>query len=234
MLREALEGREEGRHRPARDARPGICRRLKPCGRGMVLETLRYADEVNKAIRLFPRHRRRQARPRPARPGGDADRARRRGEFDAERVPQPLRRRAEGADRGEAARRRARRSSRTRTPTRRRPRARNVIDLMAALKKSLGDDKRRQDGREEGRGQAGAARRRPRRPPAKRAAGAQAGVSHGRRASSTSRPTTRSATSRRRRSPRAASSRARATASSSRSMTRRGCTGISGSSSTGC
>ena len=45
--------REEGRHRPAGDARPGICRRLKPCGRGMVLETLRYADEVNKASGYF-------------------------------------------------------------------------------------------------------------------------------------------------------------------------------------
>ena len=26
---------------------------LKPCGRGMVLETLRYADEVNKAAGYF-------------------------------------------------------------------------------------------------------------------------------------------------------------------------------------
>ena len=53
VLRDALRAGEEGRHRPAGDARAGICRRLKPCGRGMVLETLRYADEVNKATSYF-------------------------------------------------------------------------------------------------------------------------------------------------------------------------------------
>ena len=47
---------------------------LKPCGRGLVLETLRYADEVNKARDLFPRHRRRQARRGPARSRHHADR----------------------------------------------------------------------------------------------------------------------------------------------------------------
>ena len=51
---------------------------------------------------------------------------------------------------------------------------------MAALKKSLGDDKPSEAAAQEGRGQAGAAtKRRPRRRPPKRAAGAQAGVSHG-------------------------------------------------------
>ena len=74
---------------------------LKPCGRGMVLETLRYADEVNKARELFPRHRRCQARPRPARTGRNADREevqrlRRQG------VREPLHRRAEEADCREA------------------------------------------------------------------------------------------------------------------------------------
>ena len=74
---------------------------LKPCGRGMVLETLRYADEVNKAASYF-------------RDIGDAkpdpdllDLAetlieKKAGDFDAERIPQPLCRRAEEADRGEA------------------------------------------------------------------------------------------------------------------------------------
>ena len=64
---------------------------LKPCGRGLLLETLRYADEVNKAPGYLPRHRRRQARPRPARPGRDADRAESR-RVRSRRVPQPLRR----------------------------------------------------------------------------------------------------------------------------------------------
>ena len=31
---------------------------LKPCGRGLLLETLRYADEVHKSVGLLPRHRR--------------------------------------------------------------------------------------------------------------------------------------------------------------------------------
>ena len=74
---------------------------LKPCGRGMLLETLRYADEVNKASGFF-------------RDIGDTkpdpdllDLAstlieKKAGEFDADRIPQPLRRRAEGADRREA------------------------------------------------------------------------------------------------------------------------------------
>ena len=48
---------------------------LKPCGRGLLLETLRYADEVHKCVGLLPRHRRHQARPGPARHGLDADRA---------------------------------------------------------------------------------------------------------------------------------------------------------------
>ena len=68
---------------------------LKPCGRGMLLETLRYADEVNKAAGYLPRHR----RPKP-----DPDlldmastlieqKSRR---VRPERIPQPLRRRAAG------------------------------------------------------------------------------------------------------------------------------------------
>ena len=79
---------------------------LKPCGRGMVLETLRYADEVNKASSYF-------------RDIGDAkpdpdllDLAKtliekKSGRVRRRRIPQPLRRRAEGADQGEASRRRA-------------------------------------------------------------------------------------------------------------------------------
>ena len=73
---------------------------------------------------------------------------------------------------------------------------------MAALKKSLGDDKRGEGRRPRSRRRR---RRRAKKAPAKKAAPAtQAGVSDGARASSTSRPTTASATSRRPRSPRAA------------------------------
>ncbi len=73
LLRQALfrragrRSRRGGVHRPARgaaqDAQDGLGQlalrgreyvvSLKPCGRGMVLETLRYADEVNKARSYF-------------------------------------------------------------------------------------------------------------------------------------------------------------------------------------
>ena len=49
VLRDALTAREQGRDRPARDARPGICRRSEAMRPRLLLETLRYADEVNKA-----------------------------------------------------------------------------------------------------------------------------------------------------------------------------------------
>ena len=44
---------EEGRHRPARHARAGKCRQPEALRPGMVLETLRYADEVNRASSYF-------------------------------------------------------------------------------------------------------------------------------------------------------------------------------------
>ena len=74
---------------------------LKPCGRGLLLETLRYADEVHKSTGLLPRHRRPQAGPGPARHGFDADRAKGR-RVRSERISQPLRRCASSPDRGEA------------------------------------------------------------------------------------------------------------------------------------
>ncbi len=103
------------------------------------------------------------------------------------------------------------------------PKGSNVIDLMAALKKSLGDDKRGKAGAKKA--AAKKAHRQEAPPKSRHARGPESWRSA---PASTSRPTTRSATSRRRRSRRAASSRARATASSSRSMTRRASTGISG------
>ena len=47
---------------------------LKPCGRGMVLETLRYADEVNKAQSYFRDIPDTSPDPGSARPGRGADR----------------------------------------------------------------------------------------------------------------------------------------------------------------
>ena len=75
------------------------------------------------------------------------------------------------------------------------PKGSNVIDLMAALKKSLGDEKKGRPKKAAGQEGAGQEGRRP------EGAGDAKGLSHGRsRSRSTSRPTTASATSRRRRS----------------------------------
>ena len=66
---------------------------LKPCGRGMLLETLRYADEVNKAQGYFRDIG-------DAKPDADLlDMAamlieRKAGEVRPDGIPQPLRRRA--------------------------------------------------------------------------------------------------------------------------------------------
>ena len=74
---------------------------LKPCGRGMLLETLRYADEVNKATSYFREIG--DAKPDPDLLDLAATLIEKKaGEFDAARIPQPLRRCAEGPDRGEA------------------------------------------------------------------------------------------------------------------------------------
>ena len=201
VLRDALQGREEDRRRPARDARPGICRGD---------QTVRARNDDGDAPlrrrgqqehRLLPRHRRSQARPRPARHGLDADRAQSR-RIQSGRVPQSLRRCAPASSSRKSRSRRARRSSRIRTPTRAPPKGSNVIDLMAALKKSLGDDKSGKGSKPK---KATAKKAEPKKAPAKTAA-RKTGVNHGsRERRSTSIPTTVSATSRRRRSRRAAS-----------------------------
>ena len=82
---------EEGRHRPARDARAGICRqpegvRARDGARDAALRRRGQQGGV-----LFPRHRRRQARPRPARPGADADREEGRA-TSTPRIREPLHR----------------------------------------------------------------------------------------------------------------------------------------------
>jgi DNA end-binding protein Ku len=112
---------------------------LKPCGRGMVLETLRYADEVNRASSYF-------------RDIGDAkpdpdllDMAetlidKRTGEFDAKefenRYIDALKKLI-----AEKQKKKGKRVIQDDEPERI-PKGSNVIDLMAALKKSLGDDRK--------------------------------------------------------------------------------------------
>ena len=108
---------------------------LKPCGRGMVLETLRYSDEVNKAASYFREIG--DAKPDPdlldlaatliAKKAGTFDPAEFHNRYvDALRTLIEEKRKSKGElviqdpDDGEAAK------------------GSNVIDLMAALKRSLG------------------------------------------------------------------------------------------------
>ena len=111
---------------------------LKPCGRGMVLETLRYADEVNRASSYFRDIG-------DTRPDPDLlDLAetlieKKTGEFDAKdfenRYIEALRKLI-----AEKQKKKGKRVIQDEEPDRI-PKGSNVIDLMAALKKSLGDDK---------------------------------------------------------------------------------------------
>jgi len=112
---------------------------LKPCGRGMVLETLRYADEVHRASSYF----RDIGDTRP-----DADLLelaetlieKKSGEFDAKefenRYIDALKKLI-----AEKQKKKGKRVIQDDEPDRI-PKGSNVIDLMAALKKSLGDDKK--------------------------------------------------------------------------------------------
>jgi DNA end-binding protein Ku len=110
---------------------------LKPCGRGMVLETLRYADEVNKAASYFREIG-------DAKPDEDLlDMAetlieKKKGDFDASefenRYIEALRGLIE-----EKIKKKGKRIIQDRSSDEP-PRGSNVIDLMAALKKSLGEE----------------------------------------------------------------------------------------------
>jgi DNA end-binding protein Ku len=112
---------------------------LKPCGRGMVLETLRYADEVNKAASYFREIE-------DAKPDPDLlDLAstlieKKTGKFE----PAEFHNRYVDALKGLIEEKRKRKGEVIiQDPDDDAPkRASNVIDLMAALKKSLGDDAR--------------------------------------------------------------------------------------------
>jgi len=111
---------------------------LKPCGRGMLLETLRYADEVNKSSGFF-------------RDIGDhkpdpdlLDMAsmlieRKAGEFD----PKEFHNRYVDALHRLIEEKQKRKGEKIiEEPEEAPSKGSNVIDLMAALKKSLGDEKR--------------------------------------------------------------------------------------------
>jgi DNA end-binding protein Ku len=109
---------------------------LKPCGRGMLIETLRYADEVNKAQGYF-------------RDIGDAkpdedllDMAatlieKRSGKFDAKEFHN---RYVDALKNLIAEKRKKKGELVIQDPDKGPPKGSNVIDLMAALKKSLGTD----------------------------------------------------------------------------------------------
>jgi DNA end-binding protein Ku len=111
---------------------------LKPCGRGMLLETLRYADEVNKAASFFREIG--DAKPDPDLLDLAATLIEKKtGEFDASEfhnryvdalkslIAEKQRKKGEKVIQDPDAESVPARGS-------------NVIDLMAALKKSLGDD----------------------------------------------------------------------------------------------
>ena len=53
VLRDALKAAEEDRPRPARGPRPGEHRRAEAPGKGLAIETLRYADELQKPDAFF-------------------------------------------------------------------------------------------------------------------------------------------------------------------------------------
>ena len=104
---------------------------LKPCGRGIVLETLRYADEVHKAQGYF----RDIADAKPDEELLELAETlieKKTAKFDPAQIPRPLCRGAGGADRAEAqGQDHPHRGGRRK----RRAAASNVVDLMAALKK---------------------------------------------------------------------------------------------------
>ncbi|HVM23149.1 MAG TPA: Ku protein [Sphingomicrobium sp.] len=143
---------------------------LKPCGRGLLLETLRYSDEVNKAQSYF----REIGDTEP-----DADLLdmaamlieRKTGKFDPKefhnRYVDALRELIE-----EKQRKKGEKIIQDPDADAPPPRGSNVVDLMAALKRSLGDDSKGGKAANVNKGakKSGAARKpAPRRAPAKKA-----------------------------------------------------------------
>jgi len=111
---------------------------LKPCGRGLLLETLRYADEVHKASTFFREIGDQKADP------DLLDMAsmlieKKAGEFD----PKEFHNRYVDALHELIAKKQKSKGKKIiEQPDEAPPKGSNVIDLMAALKKSLGDDKK--------------------------------------------------------------------------------------------
>jgi hypothetical protein len=230
---------------------------LKPCGRGMVLETLRYADEVNKASSYF----RDIADAQPDEELLDLATTlidKKTAPFDAGEFHN----RYVDALKDLIERKKANRGTKIVDDSEPRPKGANVVDLMAALKKSLGSVPARTR-----RPQSPPPRRKP--PPRRRrrqGSARQADADQGSRREgrqgprqqgrprqsrcipegprsearltwrrpTRSPPTMRSAISGRPPSRRVISAPPPATASSSRSMTRPASTGTSGSSWTAC
>ena len=111
---------------------------LKPCGRGILLETLRYADEVHKASTFFREIDDQKADP------DLLDMAsmlieKKAGEFD----PKEFHNRYVDALHELIAKKQKSKGKKIiEQPDEAPPKGSNVIDLMAALKKSLGEDKK--------------------------------------------------------------------------------------------
>jgi len=141
---------------------------LKPCGRGMVLETLRYADEVNKAQSFFRDID-------DVEPDEDLlDMAqtlidKKTGKFDASEFHN---RYVDALKDLIAEKRRKKGELVIQDPDKGPPKESNVIDLMAALKRSLGGDEDEAKARPKSKGapKKAAAKPAPRRAPAKKAA----------------------------------------------------------------
>jgi len=136
---------------------------LKPCGRGMLIETLRYADEVNKAQSYFREIG-------DAKPDEDLlDMAttlidKKTGKFDASEFHN---RYVDALKDLIAEKRKKKGELVIQDPDKGPPKGSNVIDLMAALKKSLGTD---EDATKKASPKKAAAKPAPRRAAAKKAA----------------------------------------------------------------
>jgi DNA end-binding protein Ku len=113
---------------------------LKPCGRGMLLETLRYADEVNRAAGFFREIGDHKPDPDLLELAATLI-EKKTGDFD----PKEFHNRYVDALKKLIAEKQKKKGEKIiQDPDDGRPsKGSNVIDLMAALKKSLGDDNKR-------------------------------------------------------------------------------------------
>jgi len=139
---------------------------LKPCGRGLLLETLRYADEVHKSSGFF----RDIGDHKPDRDLLDMASMlieRKAGEFDPKefhnRYVDALHRLIEKKQKAKGAKIIEEEDE---AP----PKGSNVIDLMAALKKSLGDEKKGKAGAKKPAAKKTAAKKEPAKAPARKRA----------------------------------------------------------------